>query len=233
MKAIIHITQEGVGSIYARTRVSMYGCGNNEQQARVRAQDHVSGGVNWSEEEFQGGTLVDVSKELVELLSEEGSWQDDFDESGALVGSHCTQKHVNCLYALGNLIVNAAGELDYTRRPPEPHERDNTLELTGDMLLRPIGELFALVENRPNRKGLPRMSYRDQYDHFAMRIERTTRGYTVSCMLNGSMSYQLNTKFFDRRLPIGVPMLYAANVKFNPFDDAREIAKFFELNTTV
>jgi len=52
VKAIIHICQEGSG-IYTRNRVSMYGCGNNEQQARVRAQDHVSGGVNWSEEELR------------------------------------------------------------------------------------------------------------------------------------------------------------------------------------
>lgn len=106
-------------------------------------------------------------------------------------------------------------------------ETNNTITLTREQLTRSLDSIFSEVMSRPGRMGLPRVSYTDEFDIFEMRLERTTRGYSVSCRLNNSQSYQLNTRFFDWSLPIGIPMMVAANATWPAGRYAEDVVREF------
>ncbi len=89
-------------------------------------------------------------------------------------------------------------------------EQNNTLALTRADLHRTLRELFDEIALRPGRAGLPRLTYRDEFDQFRMRVEKSNVGYSVSCMLNNSVSYQLNGRHFPGLTQIGTVMLIAA-----------------------
>ncbi|MCY1313690.1 hypothetical protein D9M70_642380 [compost metagenome] len=55
-----------------------------------------------------------------------------------------------------------------------------------------------------------------------MRIERTNLGYSISCMLNGEYSHQLNGRFWPGNTHIGNIMLRAAGAP-----DSATIDTFF------
>lgn len=111
MIAIISQTPRGDGLM-----TQVLGAGDTEQAARIAAQDFASGGLNVDQVEFQGGIRVRVSKKL-EALYKAPQWVDDVDEEGRLVGSECTDAHMQLLNALGRLYIDEAGELSFHDAP--------------------------------------------------------------------------------------------------------------------
>lgn len=102
--AIVSVTQQASG-LY----VALLGVGKSESAARGAAFDFVNthkGGRKY-DEEYEGGTLVTLSKDLAALLSacERCGWDDTVDETGGLVESSATDVHHAYLRALGRLYV--------------------------------------------------------------------------------------------------------------------------------
>lgn len=103
-------------------------------------------------------------------------------------------------------------------------EANNTLTLTQADLSRSFASLHQEVRSRPGRTGCTRLNYADQYDEFQMLIQPSTAGFSMSCRLNGSQSYQLSGLFFKGFAMIGEAMLIAADA---PKD--KTVAEFFEI----
>lgn len=94
-------------------------------------------------------------------------------------------------------------------------ERNNHLELTRADLAETVSELHERIRVTDDRVGIPRVSYRDEFDHFRLRIERTNLGYSVTGTLNGEHIHQLNGQLFGPCKQIGNIMLLAAGAPAN------------------
>ncbi|MCY1357798.1 hypothetical protein D9M69_443050 [compost metagenome] len=101
-------------------------------------------------------------------------------------------------------------------------ERNNRIEITQADLHTTVHDLHERIRITEGRGGQPRVSYRDNFDRFEMRIERTNLGYSISCMLNGEYSHQLNGRFWPGNTHIGNIMLRAAGAP-----DSATIDTFF------
>lgn len=91
------------------------------------------------------------------------------------------------------------------------NEKNNTITLTHSDLERSLGSIFQEIHDQQGRVGLPRVSYKDEFDKFEMRLEKTNRGFSVSCSLNNRTAYQLNNLHFAPQVLIGEVMLRATN----------------------
>lgn len=107
MKAIVSITPRGDCDM-----VQVLGVGNTETAARTAAFEYANGGINDENELLQDGVLLNVADEL-EALYNKPQWIDTVDENGNLVGSECTDAHMELLGALGRLCIDAEGKLNY------------------------------------------------------------------------------------------------------------------------
>jgi hypothetical protein len=197
MKAIIQTSKSSWGN-----EIALLGYGSTEQAARMAAFASVHHGHNRYDDEFEGGLLVDVAPALAALLSGEG------DDAG-----------LNLQHAMATLVLD--GNVLSAKRycPPVIVEQDNCMTLTRSDLNLGVEELYEQVAQRPGRAGLPRLTYQDHFDKFSMRLEKSNIGYSVSCMLNGAMSYQLNGRYFSGSTQIGVVMLLAAGAKKQTIDE--------------
>lgn len=72
-------------------------------------------------------------------------------------------------------------------------------------LLKTIGHLIV------NSEFPHQFIYADEFDYFNFKISQSNLGFSVSCWLNNSCSYQLNGMFFSSGTLIGVPLLIASN----------------------
>lgn len=90
-------------------RPHLLGIGDTEHQARVAAYAYLNHGHNDYDQEYLGGTLVNVSEEL-ESLYRKDSWEEEVDDQGRLVGSCSTDDHMDLLNALNCLCIKN-GEL--------------------------------------------------------------------------------------------------------------------------
>lgn len=111
MIAIISQTQRGDGAM-----IQVLGAGATEQAARIAAQDYMLGGKNINEDELQGGIRVHISEKLAALYRDP-QWVDNVDEEGRLVGSECTDAHMQLLNALGRLYIDEDGKLNFHEAP--------------------------------------------------------------------------------------------------------------------
>ena len=93
---------------------------------------------------------------------------------------------------------------------------ETVLTLTRIDLTRSISEIFNQARAAQGSEGWPRLVYKDEHDVFVMRLTRSvghggSPRYEVSCMLNNSISYQLNSHSFSGAEEIGQPMLIASS----------------------
>ncbi len=107
MQAIVQITQESSGQ-----RIYLLGWANSEAQARQNAFAYCNNGHNAFDEEFQGGTLLNVAPRL-QALAQSDWWEDRVTDDVFVYGATSTNPHMDLMAALGRLEINAAGELDY------------------------------------------------------------------------------------------------------------------------
>lgn len=107
MKAIVSITPRGDGDM-----VQVLGVGSTESVARTAAFEYANGGINDQDEQLQDGVLLNVADELAALYNKP-QWIDTVDEKGTIVGSECTDAHMELLGALGRLCIDDEGKLNY------------------------------------------------------------------------------------------------------------------------
>lgn len=93
-------------------------------------------------------------------------------------------------------------------------EQSNCITISKADLGRTLKSIYTEVMQREGRAGLPRISYQDDHDSFEMLLTDSNRGFSVSCRLNNSQSYQLNGQFFAGASAIGQVMLVAAGANY-------------------
>lgn len=104
MKAIVSTIEKAGG----RISVKMLGYGQTEREARIAAFACVHHGHNDFDDEYQGGQLVDVARDLTEILRADlldQTWDNVYDQDGGLVESHANEGHFRCLRATSNLYL--------------------------------------------------------------------------------------------------------------------------------
>lgn len=111
MLAIVSISQTSHGE-----SVQLLGAGDSEFEARAAAYARVHHGHNDFDQEYRGGTLVEVTERLKSLMYRGDDWHNDYDQEGNLVGGEASNAHFDLMRALGRLCVRR-GKLDY--RDPE------------------------------------------------------------------------------------------------------------------
>lgn len=107
MLAVVSISQGPRGP-----SVTLMGWGADEGAARRAAFEYVNRGHNPFDEELQSGHLVEVSPRLDDLRRRASRWHDTIDGDGNLLGSECSDAHIDLLNALGRLCIKL-GKLDY------------------------------------------------------------------------------------------------------------------------
>ena len=116
MYAIVSITEGSQGQ-----QIQLLGWGQTESDARIDAAHrlHPCGHCDKAEIEgrgFMGGAVLKIAEKLEKILRirEDESWDDTYDQEGALVESSANDNHHLQLHALMRLSIDAAGRLDTT-----------------------------------------------------------------------------------------------------------------------
>lgn len=87
----------------------------------------------------------------------------------------------------------------------------NTIELSKSDLLLSLDEINEFPRKMGATGGLTRVFYKDEHDAFAMLLQPSNLGFSVSCRLNNRQSFQLNGVTWSGFSKIGSIMLSASN----------------------